>query len=689
MASFTTPARPTAGNQVKAAEVDAIGQNTQFLKDTVDVINAGFPTQRSVKTANFTAVAGFKYAVDASAGAVTVTLPTTNTKADQIVIQKTDTSANLVTWSGTVDGVAATTGSARTQNQGKYFQGDGTGNWNIIAGDTSVAALDARYTRTINLQAIDYGLATTNTPAQNDTAIANAIAAAQAAGAANIIFPRGTFNVSAPINAKATNTYGDGIGFFGAGRKSTVFINQTDTSELLQVGGYNNYFKDFTIRHASFNPTATTGDGLVFYKCAYSTFERIQINETGRAVSIAQVGVNEPGTASGNAANWMFSCTFDSINVTRFSKNALFLNSYVGGSTGSHWRNLYLQNVSTGGVQVQSSGNAIDILNCDFTGDQINVEDGLNTASLLANGQSNVVITTMHLERINVAAGTNSIVRAYGGAQVWIGNLSYAFSNAGASGSGNTSLISAAYYGQMTVGSIELNNNPALTAGTYTIGEVTDTGNSATLEFGMVSSYQSPAYAALTNSTANPGLLRAGGKWWGQTTAAASGTSVGKACRAFMTGTDSPIPGFNATGAAVPLTGANNDDASIFGFTAGTTNATAGSATQGTVKPLIPGLYQVTANWDFISSSASADFDMLLIFGTANSNNLAHRAATTTATANKAGVGTTITRTVRVTAADVTAGKYFGMSTYTPGAGFTYRGATNTANWMDVVYLGS
>lgn len=122
----------------------SIAQATALAAKTTAV------TTRTAETASFTAAAGTKYAVDATAGVVTVTLPTTNTTSDQIVVQKVDSTANIVTVVGIIDGVAATTDSLRTQKQGKVYQGDGTGNWNVIAGDTSVSALDTRYVAPIS-----------------------------------------------------------------------------------------------------------------------------------------------------------------------------------------------------------------------------------------------------------------------------------------------------------------------------------------------------------------------------------------------------------------------------------------------------------------------------------------------------------------------------------------------------------
>ena len=67
--------------------------------------------------------------VNAVGGAVTITLPSA-TAGRILCVKKTDASANAVTLSGTVDGVANPTLGA--QNQSRIVQGDGSG-WQILS----------------------------------------------------------------------------------------------------------------------------------------------------------------------------------------------------------------------------------------------------------------------------------------------------------------------------------------------------------------------------------------------------------------------------------------------------------------------------------------------------------------------------------------------------------------------------
>lgn len=93
----------------------------------------------SPQTASFTASGNTFYIVDATSGAVTVTLPA-SAPYQTIAVRKTDASTNTVTLSGTINGSAATVVITK-QNQGKELYADGSGGWDIIAGDMDYATL--------------------------------------------------------------------------------------------------------------------------------------------------------------------------------------------------------------------------------------------------------------------------------------------------------------------------------------------------------------------------------------------------------------------------------------------------------------------------------------------------------------------------------------------------------------------
>jgi hypothetical protein len=99
------------------------------------------------KTASFTAAAGFVYLVDTTSGAVTATLPAANVAGQQIVV-KFNAGANPVTVvpTGTdTIGAAATTASITLAAEVWEFVSSGAGQWNLVAGNKSLASLDLRY----------------------------------------------------------------------------------------------------------------------------------------------------------------------------------------------------------------------------------------------------------------------------------------------------------------------------------------------------------------------------------------------------------------------------------------------------------------------------------------------------------------------------------------------------------------
>ena len=124
-------------------------------QDTVTVITVGTqgpPGSSSslisagIQTASFTAALNTYYPVDATAGPLVATLPTSVTSS-QIVIKKSDTSTNTVTISGTINGAVGVI-TLRLKDQGKALIADGSGGWNTYAGDLSLTTLDARYLST-------------------------------------------------------------------------------------------------------------------------------------------------------------------------------------------------------------------------------------------------------------------------------------------------------------------------------------------------------------------------------------------------------------------------------------------------------------------------------------------------------------------------------------------------------------
>jgi hypothetical protein len=214
------------------------------------------------KTASFTAVAGLKYSADATSGAITATLPTTNTAGQRIVIQKSDVGVNLVNIVGTINGTASNTSSLRSQNQGKELEADGTGNWNVIAGDVSVSALDNRYQNVFNVKS--YGAIGNNT-ADDTTSIQAAINAANTAGGGIVYFPTGTYKISTKLTVYShIKLQGNGDGpVDGAGAGGGTAPSQINQTATAQAGIYGLDVIHFSIADLCINgPNSGTATGV-------------------------------------------------------------------------------------------------------------------------------------------------------------------------------------------------------------------------------------------------------------------------------------------------------------------------------------------------------------------------------------------------------------------------------------------
>lgn len=112
------------------------------------------------KTVDFTVTPGVVYLIDSTAGPVVVTLPAANV-AGQTFAVKWMAGANAVTLqragSDTI-GASATTAAMGLVNEIWEFLSSGTGQWNLIGGNKTLAALDGRYPLRYSWTPIDHNL---------------------------------------------------------------------------------------------------------------------------------------------------------------------------------------------------------------------------------------------------------------------------------------------------------------------------------------------------------------------------------------------------------------------------------------------------------------------------------------------------------------------------------------------------
>lgn len=133
------------------ADLNAIA--TQVNTNTTDVTARQTAlSATAVKTSAYTAAAGDLIPVDATAGAVTITLSSTPTDKDRVVVKKIDASANAVTINrgGSTDVFNAAAGSTSLtlslQFQAVQLQYKASGGiWYVVSTDVPLGGLDTRY----------------------------------------------------------------------------------------------------------------------------------------------------------------------------------------------------------------------------------------------------------------------------------------------------------------------------------------------------------------------------------------------------------------------------------------------------------------------------------------------------------------------------------------------------------------
>lgn len=83
--------------------------------------------------------------VDATGGAKTMTLPIGQAEGAQVSVEKTDSSVNAVSVTGSIRGVGSSTISLPWQNEALLLRADSSGSWWPISGHKTKASLDAVY----------------------------------------------------------------------------------------------------------------------------------------------------------------------------------------------------------------------------------------------------------------------------------------------------------------------------------------------------------------------------------------------------------------------------------------------------------------------------------------------------------------------------------------------------------------
>jgi hypothetical protein len=102
----------------------------------------------ATKTANYTAAAGEMVMVDATGGAITITLPVISATGQRVAVKKIDSSVNVVTVAAGAGNTIGTAAGAsvpiRLNDQTGNFVASGT-NWALVSNHLGLPSLDSRY----------------------------------------------------------------------------------------------------------------------------------------------------------------------------------------------------------------------------------------------------------------------------------------------------------------------------------------------------------------------------------------------------------------------------------------------------------------------------------------------------------------------------------------------------------------
>lgn len=401
-------------------------------------------------------------------------------------------------------GVADLTATG-TRDATTFLRGDNT--WAVPAGGGGLNAV----------RASDYGWSTSASAATNDAAIAQAITAARAAGR-RVYTGWGTYNISVPIDMRATAADPVGVELFGDTRAACIIVQNTASAEVLQIGGFAAFVHDLTLRHteAAFTASPTTlGAGITLHKAAYFTIARVQLTANGRGIHVPDVDVFEPGTSSG-VNNYFHTGNFADVFILRYGVCGIQADNDGDVCTGSSFRNVWIQNRSTGGTQLAPSSRALSLKTCDeMVFDQLNIEDFLGNMPVLLNSCGAITFRSVHFERANLDGGEGQYIRVAGGSHAVIDGITFAFSDIAVSGAtGNRRLFSAVSGGKLDVRGVTIKNLSNTAARPTYVVEIDDAASGSTADIRTIGGLSGLTGYTSTAAT-NPGLLRTGDRLTG------------------------------------------------------------------------------------------------------------------------------------------------------------------------------
>ncbi len=123
----------------------------------VNIVSTPVYDVPSVNVVNVSGVltVGIQNVIDASAGIITMSLPTGQPVGTMLSVRKHDSSANNVVVTGNIAGTAGTTHTLIARGEVMAYRADANGSWWVVGGNKPLTMLDGRYVRTVNGTAPD------------------------------------------------------------------------------------------------------------------------------------------------------------------------------------------------------------------------------------------------------------------------------------------------------------------------------------------------------------------------------------------------------------------------------------------------------------------------------------------------------------------------------------------------------
>lgn len=272
--------------------------------------------------------------VDATAGTVAMTLPSSAPSGTLVTVEKYDTTLNAVTITGNVRGQPATVTSLQYQYQSiMYLFSAGT--WWPVGDHKPISALDKRYS--VVVKPSSYGAAGDGVT-DDTTAIKSAFAAASALNG-TLDLETYTFLTSSPIpiasNIRVKGS-GSGNAFTGGAIKNSTTDLFTVAGTVTSVVFENCYLWSNTGGGHIFN--GTTGNVSTGPICAFWTFKGVGINQVNAGKGIwYQIGGNFidctieqncqfVAAASASFVPWQILTAPGGVNGVKFSRSRMTFN---------------------------------------------------------------------------------------------------------------------------------------------------------------------------------------------------------------------------------------------------------------------------------------------------------------------------------------------------------------------------